>query len=158
MNEKIIGGDDDSLDGVEVVFGKFLVEKAPFKLSSAAKGFASTVVPYVTAIWAVFVVKGVFFSLYGPAWLGTFRMRRLFVGGNLSGSLLSGVLIVSVVIALSAIPGLLGRSRRGWRILFISTLTTFFGSMLFASGQIVTVLLMISVWYILFQIRDLYRK
>jgi len=158
MNKKIIGGDDDPLDGVEAVFGKFLVEKAPFMLSSGARGFVSTVVPYVTAIWAVFAAKGIFVGLYGPAWLGTFRMRRLFVGGNLSGSLLSAVLIISVVIAFSAMPGLFRRSRRGWRLLFISTLTTFFGSMLFAPGQIGTVLLMISVWYILFQIRDFYRE
>ncbi len=159
-NEQKTGSEPTFLDQVESALDGYLVKKAPFRIPADVADLVVKLAPYAVMVWAVVLGRGILFALSGPTWVGSFHVRRLFLGGyfTVAESLLSIILIISVLIALSAVSGLFGQTRRGWRLVFVATLVALSGGVFFSPNPLGWIFGTALFWYVSFQVRDRYRK
>lgn len=140
----------------EAWLDEYMVKKAPFQIPMGGKEFLATIAPYLIIIGiALFVI-----SL--PALLGLGAMMGAV--GMMAGagwgygmivSLLSG--IGAMILEAMAVPGLFKRTSASWRLVFYASLVSFAGSVL-ALNLIGAVIGGVIGWYILFQVKELYKN
>lgn len=142
---------------VEAWLDTYMVTKAPFQIPLAGKEVIVKVAPYFIIVFSVLAL---------PAILALLGITAVFapmaaLGGGMSYGFfgLIGVLssIVSLVLDVMAIPGLFKRAHSSWRLLFYATLVSFVGGVL-SMNPIGAVIGAIISWYILFQVKELYKN
>ncbi len=141
---------------VEAWLDEYMVKKAPFQIPMGGKEFLATIAPYLV------IISIVLFVLSLPVLLGLGAMGGALgmMGGSMWGyAMLVSTLtsVVIVIIEASALPGLFKRTQASWRLVFYATLVSFAGNVL-ALNLIWAVIGGVIGWYILFQIKELYKN
>ena len=142
---------------LEALLDEYMVKKAPFALPKEAKEFIVKVSPYLIIILAIIAIPAVLTALGLTAIVAPFAM----LGGHVWGfgaiiSLL--ITIVMIVMEIAAVPGLFKRTKASWNLVFYASIVGLIGS-LFSLGSILNVIIgTIIGWYILFQVKELYKK
>lgn len=140
---------------------EYMVKKAPFQLPIGAKEFIVKVAPYLIIIFAILALPLIFAALGLSALFAPFAMMGVYGYGHGWGIGMIISLVVSVIaliLEIMAVPGLFKRTKKSWRLVFYASIVSFIGSILSISGIVGGIIGAIIGWYILFQVRDLYKN
>ena len=158
-NEEKSGGVDvkEGLNQLEATLHEFLVKKAPFAIPAVAKEFIVSVSPYLIIIFAILAIPLILAALGLTAF---FAPYSVVVGGGWGFSAIVSlvVAVITLVMEVMAVPGLFKRTKKAWRLVFYASIVSLIGSILSVSGIVGGIIGAIIGWYILFQVRDLYKK
>lgn len=142
---------------LEAMLDEYMVKKAPFALPLGVKEFIVKVSPYLIIISAILMLPVILAAIGISAILAPVAL----VGGSTWGfsAIISLVVAVVVIIMeLMAVPGLFKRSKKGWRLVFYASIVSLIGSILSINGIIGGIIGAIIGWYILFQVKDMYKN
>lgn len=145
---------------LEAMLDEYMVKKAPFALPMGLKEFIATVSPYLVIISAVLALPLIFLALGLSAVVTPFAMMGgygLGYGWGYAGIVSLVVAVVTLVIEVMAVPGLFKRSKASWRLVFYATIVSLLGSLL-SFNIIGGIIGAIIGWYILFQVKELYKN
>lgn len=156
MKTEVVGG----MNKLEAFLDEYMVTKAPFALPGGLKEFIVKVAPYLIIIFALLALPLIFAAFGLSAVLGPFAAMGGYGygygwGAGVIVSLATSVIVL--VMELMAVPGLFKRTRKSWRLIFYASLVSLVGSILalnILSGIIGAVI----GWYILFQVKSLYKN
>lgn len=146
----------DTVAKLEVLLDEYMVKKAPFTLPPEWKEFLVQIAPYLVIISVILSLQAI---------LGITRMSTLADPlGMMRGYGWGWGAIVSLVAALfalvlevKAIPGLFKRTHEAWRLVFFASIILCIGSLL--AFHIFNALIgAIIGWYLLFQVKELYKN
>jgi len=149
------------LSQLEGILDEYMVQKAPFALPQEVKEFLAKVSPYLIIIFAIMALPIIFAALGLTAILSPFAMmggyRYGFEWGffTIIGLAIS---VITVIIEIVAVPGLFKRTEAAWRLLFYASIISLIGTLLSLSGIISGIVGAIIGWYILFQVKELYKN
>lgn len=134
-----------------------MVTKAPFQIPMGGKEFLATIAPYLVIVGIVLFVM----SLPILLGLGAMTAGMGMAMGHGTWGYMAVVSLVTGFIALAleawAITGLFKRTARSWRLVFYATLVSFAGSVL-SFNLIGAVIGGVIGWYLLFQVKELYKN
>ena len=130
----------------------YLVQKAPFQIPAAGKEWIVKYGPWITVILLILTLPLLLIALG----IGTVLVPFAGVGYATGFGYMAILTLVIVGLEVAALPGLFARKMSGWNLIFYARIASFVGSLLM--GALISALLgaLIS-FYILFQIRPLYR-
>jgi len=143
---------------LEAILDEYMVKKAPFALPLGLKEFLATISPYGIIVVAILMLPTLLFALGLSTALAPFGM----IGGygytwGVFGVITFAVAIASLVLELMAVSGLFKRTKSAWRLLFYVSIIQVIGNLL--SLHIVSALIGALInWYILFQMKDMYKN
>jgi len=147
------------LSQLEAMLDEYMIKKAPFTLPMGAKEFIAKVSPYLIIIFAIMALPLIFAALGLSAVLTPFAMMGGYGFGWGYGAIVSLVVaVVTLVMEVIAVPGLFKRTKAAWRLLFYASIVSLVGSILSVSGIIGGIIGAIIGWYILFQVKELYKN
>ncbi|NTV05493.1 MAG: hypothetical protein HGA59_03175 [Chlorobiaceae bacterium] len=149
------------LSQLEAILDEYMVNKAPFTLPIEVKEFIVKVSPYLVIIFAVMVLPIIFAALGLTAILSPFAMMGGYPYGFGWGFAATVGLVFSVitfVMEIVAVPGLFKRSKSAWTLLFYASIVSLIGTILSFNGLIGGIIGTIIGWYILFQVKELYKN
>lgn len=143
---------------LEAKLDEYMVTKAPFQIPMNGKEVLVKIAPYLIIIFSVLALPAIL-ALFGiTAFLAPVAMVA---GGGMGWGFFGIVSVVTSVIALvldvMAIPGLFKRAHSSWRLLFYATIVSLIGGIL-SMNPIGAVIGAIIGWYILFQVKELYKN
>lgn len=145
---------------LESMLDEYMVKKAPFTLPLEVKEFIVKISPYLVIIMAVFALPLILGALGLTAILSPFAM----MGGGWGfgwgfGAIVSLVVsVVTILMEVFAVPGLFKRTHASWRLLFYVSIVSLIGSILSVTGIVGGIIGAIISWYILFQVKDMYKN
>lgn len=141
----------------EATLDEYMVKKAPFQIPMGGKEFFVTVSPYVILVLAILAIPVIIAGLGLTAVLSPFAMMGGYYHFGVLG-VLSGLLsLAALVVELMAVKGLFKRTRASWRLMYYASLIVLVGDLL--SFNIVSGLIGSLIgWYILFQVKALYKN
>ncbi len=133
----------------------YMVKKAPFQIPMGGKEFLAIIAPYLVILGAISFL----FSL--AVFLGLGKMRGIpmtnYIGWGIPAMIAWIGSAFAVGLELFALPGLFRRTSAAWRLVFYATLVSFAGSV-FSLNLIGAVIGGAIGWYLLFQIKELYKN
>lgn len=142
---------------LEAMLDEYMIKKAPFTLPAGLKEFIVKVSPYLVIIFAILALPFILAAIGISTALAPFAMMGSYGWGF--GAVISlAVAVIVLVMEVMAVPGLFKRTKSGWRMLFYASIVSLVGSILSISGIISGVIGAIIGWYILFQIKDMYKN
>ncbi|MDD5464201.1 MAG: hypothetical protein PHP62_03560 [Candidatus Moranbacteria bacterium] len=142
---------------LEAMLDEYMVKKAPFAIPMGGKEFIATVSPYLIIIFVIMALPLIFAALGLSAIVAPFAMLGGYAWGF--GAIVS--LIVSVVVLVMeamAVPGLFKRTKASWKLLFYASIVSLIGSILSVHGIVGGIIGAIIGWYILFQVKEMYKN
>lgn len=144
------------IDQFEAILDEYMVKKAPFALPAEVKEFIVKVSPYLIIIFAVMALPLIIGALGLTALLAPFAI----LGGPITQGMGLSVIFaaITVIMELLAVPGLFKRTKGSWKLLFYASIVSFIGGILSFYGIFGTIIGTIIGWYILFQVKDMYKK
>ncbi|MEI8343587.1 MAG: hypothetical protein WCF93_01400 [Candidatus Moraniibacteriota bacterium] len=164
-HHKAQGGSDVKglLSQLETMLDEYMVKKAPFTLPKDAKEFIVKVSPYLIIVFAIMALPLIFAALGLTAVLSPFAMMGgygygLGFGWGFGAIIALAVSIITVLIEVIALPGLFKRTKGSWRLLFYASVVSLIGGILSISGIVGAIVGAIIGWYILFQVKELYKN
>jgi len=158
MAEKNLGL-KQGLSKLEDTLEVYLVKKLPFSIPENWKELIVHSAPYlkilgiIVSVPAVFAVLGLG-ALVSP--FTTFLGPRYALSYSFNYVLSMVALVVVIVLAAMAVPGLFKREEKAWRFLFYASLVNVVSGFLGGDwvGMIIGTLLF---WYVFFQVKEYYR-
>ena len=155
-------GIKSSIDQFAAFLNEYMVKKAPFALPAGAKEFIVKVAPYLVIISAVLCIPIILAAIGLSAFLTPFAMMGgygyMYGGGwGISVIISLAVAVISLILEIIAVPGLFKRTKKSWRLVFYASIVSFVGGILSISGIASAIIGAIIGWYILFQVRELYK-
>lgn len=150
-----------SLNQLEGFLDEYMVKKAPFALPAGAKEFIVKVAPYLIIIFAILAVPAILAALGLSAFLTPFAMMGgygLGYGWGYGVIISLAVSVIVLVMEIMAVPGLFKRTKGAWRLVFYASIVSLIGGILSIHGAIGAIIGAIIGWYILFQVKDLYKN
>ncbi len=161
QSETVQGGTNlkGSISKFEAFLDEYMVKKAPFALPTGLKEFLVAVAPYITIVAAILSIPIILAAIGLSAFLTPFSI----LAGNGFGwgffSIIS-LLVAAVTLTMEviAVPGLFKRTRSAWRLIFYASIASVLGSIISISGVLSGIIGAIIGWYILFQIKDMYKN
>ena len=126
-----------------------MITKAPFQIPMGGKNFLVMVAPYLVILGIVLAIPATLLVLVTSPFL-------ILGGGGMAivGFLFS---LAALVIEAIALPGLFKRTQASWRLLFYASVVSVLGSVV--SLNIVGALIGAVVgWYIIFQVKEMYKN
>lgn len=142
---------------VEAWLDEYMVKKAPFQIPMGGKEFIATIAPYLVIIGIVLFVMSLPVLLGLGAMGSALGMMGGHMGWGYAVMISTLTSLVVVIIEAIALPGLFKRTQASWRLVFYATLVSFVGNVL-ALNLIGAVIGGIIGWYIIFQIKELYKN
>jgi hypothetical protein len=142
---------------LEAILDEYMVKKAPFALPMGVKEFIVKVSPYLIIIFAILGLPIILAAIGFSAFLAPVAV----LGGSTWGfsSIISlAVAVIVVVMELMAVSGLFKRSKKGWQMLFYASIVSLIGSIISITGIVSGIIGAIIGWYILFQVKDMYKN
>ncbi len=146
------------LNQLETTLDLYFRKKAP-ALPKGGKDFIVMIAPWLVIIGVIFSIPSILLILglsnLGISEYGDFS--QAVTGRPTAIYYLSTILLlVAVVLEIMALPGLFAKKRRGWELIFYSTLVSLVSSLVAMSiaGSIIGALIS---FYLLFQIREYYK-
>jgi hypothetical protein len=149
------------LSQLEAILDEYMVNKAPFTLPTEVKEFIVKVSPYLVIIFAVMALPIIFAALGLTAFLSPFAMMGGYRYGFGWGFFATVGLVFSVItfiIEIIAVPGLFKRTKSAWTLLFYASIVSLIGTLLSFNGLVGGIIGAIIGWYILFQVKELYKN
>jgi hypothetical protein len=147
------------LDQLEAMLDEYMVKKAPFALPKEVKEFIVKVSPYLIIIFAIMALPLIFTALGLTAMVTPFAMMGGYGYGWGFGTIISLVVaIITLVMEVMAVPGLFKRTKGAWKLVFYASIVSLIGGILSISGIIGAIIGAIIGWYILFQVKDMYKN
>ena len=148
---------------LEKILDEYMVKKAPFAIPQGGKEFIATVSPYLIIICAIAVLPIIFAALGLATLLSPFAMMGgygygLGFGWGFSAIISLVVAIVTIVIEIMAVPGLFKRTKGSWRLVFYASIVSLIGGIISINGIVGAIIGAIIGWYILFQVKELYKN
>lgn len=145
---------------LEALLDEYMVKKAPFTLPLGAKEFIAKVSPYLIIIFAIMALPLIFAALGLSAVLTPFAMMGGYGGyGWGVGAMISlAIAVIVLILEVFAVPGLFKRTKGAWRMLFYASIVSLIGSIISMSGIVGGIIGAIIGWYILFQMKDMYKN
>ena len=153
----------DGLNQLEALLDEYMVKKAPFALPKGVKEFIATISPYLIIIFAIMALPIILAAVglsavFTPfAMMGGYGLGHGF-GWGFSAIIALVVAVVTIIMELMAVPGLFKRTKGAWRLLFYVSIVSLVGSILSIHGIISGIIGAIIGWYILFQMKDMYKN
>ncbi|MEI8096806.1 MAG: hypothetical protein WCG73_01720 [Candidatus Moraniibacteriota bacterium] len=152
------GETKNMLSQLEAILDEYMVTKAPFALPLGLKEFIATVSPYLIIVFAVLALPFILFALGLSAVLAPLGM----MGGygynwGFGGIVSLAVALAAMAMEVMAVPGLFKRTKGAWRLLFYVSVINLVGSLL-AMNIVGGIIGAIIGWYILFQMKDMYKN
>ncbi len=138
---------------LEAILDEYMVTKAPFTIPANGKELIVKIVPYLLILSAIIAVPVILAGIGLSAFLAPFAMLAGHVGIAAFISLIFAA--ISLVIDIMAIPGLFGRTKKGWRLTYYATVVSLVGNVL-SFNIIGGIIGAIIGWFILFQVKDKY--
>lgn len=155
-------GIKSSIDQFAAFLNEYMVKKAPFALPIGAKEFIVKVAPYLIIIFAILALPLIFAAIGLSAFLTPFAMMGGYGyyghGWGLGVIISLVVSVIVLILEVIAVPGLFKRTKKAWRLVFYASIVSFIGGILSISGIIGAIIGAIIGWYILFQVRELYKN
>jgi hypothetical protein len=154
-------GSKGALAQLEATLYEYMVKKAPFALPMGAKEFIVKAAPYLIIIFALLALPLIFAAIGLSSVLAPFAMMGAYgygIGWGFSAMVALAVSVIVLVLEIMAVPGLFKRTKGGWKMLFYASIISLIGSILSVSGIISGIIGAIIGWYILFQVRDMYKN
>ncbi len=149
------------LSQLEAILDEYMVQKAPFALPHEVKEFIANVSPYLIIILAIMALPIIFAALGLTAILSPFAMMGGY-GYGFSwgfGAIIGlAVSVITVIMEVMAVPGLFKRTAGAWRLLFYASIVSLIGTIVSFSGIIGGLIGAVIGWYILFQVKELYKN
>jgi len=147
------------LSQLEDTLEVYLVKKAPFSIPENWKELIVRFAPYLTILGIIVSVPAVFAVLGLGALVSPFTAflgPRYALSYSFNYVLSMVALVVVIVLAAMAVPGLFRREEKAWRFLFYASLVNAVSGFLGGDwvGMIIGTLLF---WYVLFQVKEYYR-
>ncbi|MFZ2187231.1 MAG: hypothetical protein WAV46_01205 [Candidatus Moraniibacteriota bacterium] len=144
---------------LEALLDEYMVKKAPFALPAELKEFIAKVSPYLVIVFAVLALPFIFAALGLSAVLTPFAMMGAGwgFGWGLRAIISLAVAVITLVMEVMAVPGLFKRTKGGWNLVFYASIVSLIGSIL-AFNIIGGAISAIIGWYILFQVKELYKN
>lgn len=144
---------------LEALLDEYMVKKAPFTLPLGLKEFIVKVAPYLVIIAAVFAIPAILLALgLSTVFVPVAMMGGYGYGWGFSGIVTLAAAAITLVMEVMAVPGLFKRTKSGWNLVFYATIVSLIGSILSVSGIIGGIIGAIIGWYILFQVKELYKN
>lgn len=148
-----------SLKKLEALLDEYMIKKAPFALPKEVKEFIATISPYLIIIFAIMGLPVILVAMGFSAFLTPLAMMSGYGHGWGFGAIISLVVAsITIVMELIAVPGLFKRTKGAWRLLFYASIVSLIGSILSVQGIVGGIIGAIIGWYILFQMKELYKK
>lgn len=143
---------------VEAWLDEYMVTKAPFQIPMGGKEFLAQVAPYFIIVFSILALPAIL-ALFGfTAFLAPLAMVTWSgMGWGFFGIVGVVTSIIALVLDVMAIPGLFKRTHASWRLLFYASLVSLVGGIL-SPGAVGAVIGAIIGWYILFQVKELYKN
>jgi hypothetical protein len=143
----------------EAFLDEYLVRKAPFALPMGAKEFIVKVAPYLIIIFAILAIPAILAAIGLSAFATPFAMMGGY-GYSWGYSVMISLIISVIVLVMEviAVPGLFKRTKGGWNLVFYASIVSLIGSIISINGIISGIIGAIIGWYILFQVKDLYKN
>ncbi len=141
----------------EAWLDEYMVKKAPFQIPMGGKEFLATIAPYLVIIGIVLFVLSLPVLLGLGAMGGALGMMGGSMGWGYAMLVSTLTSIAVVVMEAIALPGLFKRTQASWRLVFYATLVSFAGNVL-ALNLVGAVIGGIIGWYLLFQVKELYKN
>lgn len=156
-NKSDIKGDISSF---EAFLEEYLVKKAPFAIPAGGKEFIVKVAPYLVIILALIAIPGILLAIGATTILAPFAVVGYAIGHGFGILAVISLIIsiVALVMELIAIPGLFKRTKSAWKLVFYASIVSFIGSVISIQGIIGAIIGIIIGWYILFQVKELYKN
>lgn len=144
------------INQLEAFLDEYMVKKAPFQIPMNGKELIVKISPYLVIISALVLVPVILAALGLSAVLAPVAALGGHVWGL--GMILSLVISIATVgLELMAVPGLFKRTKGAWRLVFYATIASLVGSLV--SFNIIGGLISAVIgWYILFQVKDMYKQ
>lgn len=146
---------------LEAMLDEYMVTKAPFALPLGLKEFLVKVSPYVVIVFAVMALPLILAALGMSATLAPFGMMSGYGYGYGSYGFMTiislAVSAITIVMYVMAVPGLFKQTKGAWRLMFYVSIISLIGSILSFNiiGGIISAVI---GWYILFQLKDMYKN
>ena len=142
---------------LESLLDEYMVKKAPFALPKEVKEFIAKVSPYLIIIFAVMTLPIILGAIGLTAVLTPFAMMGGYAWGF--GTIVSMVVaVVTLIMEVVAVPGLFKRTRASWNLVFYASIVSLVGGILSIHGIFGAIIGAIIGWYILFQVKELYKN
>ena len=146
------------IDRLEAMLDEYMVKKAPFALPLELKEFIAKVSPYLIIIFAVMALPFIFAAIGLSTIFVPFAVVGGYGYGYGLGTIISLVVaVVVLVMELMAVSGLFKRTKSAWRLVFYASIISFVGNIL-SFNIIGGIIGAIIGWYILFQVKELYKN
>ena len=142
---------------LEAILDEYMIKKAPFVLPIGLKEFIVKVSPYLVIIFAILALPLILTAIGISTALAPFAMMGAY-GWGFGAIITLAATVIVLVMEVMAVPGLFKRTKNGWRMLFYASIVSLIGSILSISGIVSGVIGAIIGWYILFQIKDMYKN
>lgn len=154
--EKIAGATNQ----LEAILDEYMVKKAPFALPAEAKEFIVKVAPYLIILFAIMSLPLIFGAIGLTAVLSPFAMMGGYGYGNWGFSMIVSLAVaaISMIMEVMAVPGLFKRTKASWKLVFYASIISLIGGILAIHGIVGAIIGTIIGWYILFQVKDMYKN
>jgi hypothetical protein len=142
---------------LEAMLDEYMVKKAPFAIPAGGKEFIAKISPYLIIIFAIMALP----LILAAIGISAFFAPMALVGGHVWGFYAIISLVVSVavlVMEVMAVPGLFNRTKASWTLLFYASIVSLIGGILSINGIFGAIIGAIIGWYILFQVKELYKN
>ena len=143
---------------VEAWLDEYMVTKAPFQIPMNGKEVLAKIAPYLIIVFSILALPALLALLGITALLSP---ASAVAGSGMSWGLFGIISIITSIASLAlnvmAIPGLFKRTRSSWRLLFYATLVSLVGGIL-SYNPIGAIIGAIIGWYIIFQVKELYKN
>jgi hypothetical protein len=146
---------------LETMLDEYMIKKAPFAIPQGGKDFIVNVSPYLIIIVAIMALPMIFIALGLAAVFAPFAMMGGYGvsgGWGFAGIVSLVATIATVIMELMAVPGLFKRTKGSWRLLFYASIVSLIGGILSFNGIIGAIIGAIIGWYILFQVKNMYKN
>ena len=158
MDEQKTKSDIKGIIGqLESLLDEYMVKKAPFALPMGLKEFIVKISPYLIIIFAILALLLILAALGISAVLTPFMMVSPY-GWGFGGIVSLVTAVVVFILELMAVPGLFKRTKAGWRLIFYASIVGLIGSLFSITSIIGGIVGAIIGWYILFQVKDMYKN
>jgi len=144
------------IEQFEAILDIYMVEKAPFALPKEVKEFIVKVSPYLIIIFVVLALPVIFAALGITALLAPLAI----LGGPITQGIGLSVIFtaIALIMEVMAVPGLFNRTKASWNLVFYASIVSLIGGILSIYGMLGAIIGAIIGWYILFQVKDMYKK
>ncbi|KKR19511.1 MAG: hypothetical protein UT50_C0032G0005 [Candidatus Moranbacteria bacterium GW2011_GWA2_39_41] len=148
---------------LEAMLDEYMVKKAPFAMPAEVKEFIVKVSPYLIIIFAVMGLPVILAAIGLNAVLTPFAMMGGYgygygYGWGFGAIISLAVAVITIVMEVMAVPGLFKRTKGSWKLLFYASIVSLIGGILAVHGIVGTIIGAIIGWYILFQVKDMYKN